>query len=165
VTKTVILLRHGKSRWDQEGVEDHDRGLTGRGKRDTTRMGEELRARGLLPDVILCSTAKRARRSAMRAAKAMAYEGPLHPEAALYFHGVGQYVEALANLPDDVQRPMIVGHNPLLEELAHLLCGQAVALPTAALLCINLPIAHWTELGQSVPGTLRLLLTPRELGG
>lgn len=163
MTKTVILLRHGKSRWDQEGVEDHDRGLTKRGKRDSTRMGEELRARELLPDVILCSTAKRARRSAKRAAKAMGYTGSLRYEAALYFQGVERYLDALTTLSDDVERPMIVGHNPLLEELAHLLTGQVVALPTAAVACVELSITRWAELDQGLPGRLHLLLTPREL--
>ena len=115
--RTVLIMRHGKSKWSEEGVGDHDRSLAKRGKRDARRMGAEMRSRGLVPDVILSSTAKRARSTARRVAKAVGCDRDVLYEQGLYFDGLEPYLGALSNLPEDVCVAMIIGHNPLLEEL------------------------------------------------
>ena len=68
--KTLHLLRHAKSAWDRPSLPDRERGLNKRGRRDAARMGEFLVEQDLLPDVILCSPAERARRTAERLADA-----------------------------------------------------------------------------------------------
>jgi phosphohistidine phosphatase len=60
----------------------------------------------------------------------------------------------LADLPDDFQRVMVVGHNPAMEELTTLLTGEAVPLPTAALVLVTLPIDRWRELEEDPVGKL-----------
>jgi len=161
--RTVLLMRHGKSSWDEEGVGDHERPLAKRGKRQAVQMGQMLRAHDLLPDVILSSTAKRARSTARRVVEASEYNGEVIYDERLYFQGLEPYLERLASLPDDAQRALIIGHNPLLEELVLLLAGEAVRLPTAAVACIDLPIASWTGLNAEVKGKLRCLLQPDEV--
>lgn len=160
--RTVLLMRHGKSSWDEQGVEDHDRPLTKRGKRQAKQMGQMLRTRDLLPDIVLSSTAKRARSTARRVIQASDYRGEVIYSEHLYFQGLGPYLESLVSLPDEAQRALIIGHNPLLEELVLLLSGEAVRLPTAAVACIDFPITSWAGLSVDVKGQLRCLLRPDE---
>jgi len=160
--RTVLLMRHGKSAWDEEGIEDHDRSLAKRGKREAAHMGQILRARDLLPDVILSSAAKRARSTARRVVKASEYSGEVIYDERLYFQGLEPYLERLSDLPDEAQSALLIGHNPLLEELVLLLSNEAVRLPTAAVACIDLSITSWASLNAGVKGKLRCLLQPDE---
>jgi len=155
-------MRHGKSAWDEEGIEDHDRSLAKRGKRDAVHMGRVLHDRDLLPDVILSSAAKRARSTARRVVKASEYSGEVIYDERLYFQGLELYLERLSSLPDEAQSVLVIGHNPLLEELVLLLTDEAVRLPTAAVACIDLPIPSWAGLNAGIKGKLRCLLRPSE---
>lgn len=161
MARTLLIMRHGKSRWDEEGLDDHDRSLAKRGKQDSVAMGEKLLARGLVPDVILCSTAKRARSTARRVVKASGYKGQVLRDARLYFQGVEPCLSAIASLDDEAETALVVGHNPVSEELVQLLTGESVRLPTAAIACIDLPISAWRFLDQTAKGTLRLVLSPQ----
>ncbi len=163
MARTVLIMRHGKSRWDDLFVADHDRRLTGRGKNDARRMGEELCARDLVPDIIVSSTARRARGTARRVARASGFEGKVRLHAGFYFEGLKPFLEVLAALGPPVQRVLLVGHNPIVEELVFHLTGEVVAMPTAALARVDLPIVDWSEVDESTAGELRLLVTPREL--
>ena len=160
--RTVLLMRHGKSAWDEEGVEDHDRSLAKRGKREAAHMGQALRAHNLLPDVILSSTAKRARSTTRRVVEASEYSGEVIYDERLYLQGLEPYLERLSSLPDEAQNALVIGHNPLLEELTLLLSGEAVRLPTAAVACVDLPITSWAGLNAGTKGKLRCLLQPDE---
>lgn len=163
MARTVLIMRHGKSRWDEPNVADHDRRLTGRGKEDARRMGEELRARDLVPDAIVSSTARRARSTARRVRRASGSEGRVRLHAGLYFEGLEPFVEVLATLGPAVRRVLLVGHNPTVEELVFHLTGEVVAMPTATLAGVELAIDDWSEVDETTAGTLRLLVTPREL--
>ena len=71
--KTLLILRHAKSSWDNLNHSDYDRPLNKRGKRDAPRMGEHIRQQEIVPDLILTSSAKRARKTATKVAKACGY--------------------------------------------------------------------------------------------
>ncbi len=161
--KTLLLLRHGKSRWDRRGVADHERALKRRGKRDAERIARLLVERRLVPDRVLSSTAKRARATARNLVKECAYEGEveLHPE--LYLGDPPDYFDVLRWLPDDVERVLVIGHNPGLEELVEHITGKHEPLPTAALAHLTLPIERWSDLGEAVRGDLVGLWRPKEL--
>ena len=161
--RTLLIMRHGKSRWDEEDADDLHRSLAKRGKRDSLRVGEEIAARGLVPEVILSSPAKRARSTVRRMIKGSGYSGDAIYDPDLYFEGVEPYLRNLSALPDKVGVAMVVGHNPVLEQLVHLLTGQAVRLPTAALACVNLPLDAWADLADGVQGSVEQLILPREL--
>lgn len=160
--KTLLIMRHAKSRWDQDGVSDHDRGLAPRGKADARRMGRVLLERGVLPDAIISSTAKRAWSTARLLVKICGYEGPLQRSEALYLQGLPVVLVVLRDLPEDVHRPMVVGHNPVLEELVGYLVAHEVSMPAAALACVDLPFDRWTDLGPGC-GMLRFLIAPRDV--
>lgn len=159
--KTLLLLRHAKSSW-KKPVPDHQRPLNKRGKRAAVLVGEEIRQRGLLPDLVLCSTAKRARKTAKRALEAARYQGEVHELDQLYRGGLEGYFNALVEVPDFFDRVMLIGHNPDLEDLLVQLTGQWERLPTAALARVDLEIESWSELSVD-SGRLTLLLRPREL--
>jgi phosphohistidine phosphatase len=157
-------MRHGKSAWDKD-VDDRDRGLTKRGKRDAVRVGKAMCALGVVPDTILSSSAKRARSTARRVARACGYRAEVVLiEECLYLSGVQAHLQRLHELPDDVRTVLIVGHNPLLEQVAELLTGRAVGLSTASVVCIDLPIAIWSGLAAGTVGNLRWILRPDACG-
>jgi len=142
-------------------VDDHDRPLQKRGKRDAKRLGAVLRERGMLPDLILTSSAKRARGTAKRVAKAAGYEGDFVETPELYFTGTEHQLELLARLDDAYQCVMIVGHNPNSEELVTALTGLRLTMPTAALACVDFETDSWSAL-TTTGGTLRFQLIPKK---
>ena len=163
--KTLLILRHAKSSWKDANLADHDRPLNKRGKRDAPRMGSLLREQDLIPDVILSSSAERAYKTAEAAADESGFEGEVILSRDLYSFGPEPYLAYLANLPDEYERVMVVGHNPAMEELLEELTGEYQRFPTAALALVQLPIENWSEIGESEGGRLANLWRPKELGG
>jgi phosphohistidine phosphatase len=161
--KTLLVLRHAKSSWDNARLSDHERPLNGRGKADAPRMGRLLRDEELTPDLIVSSSAERALMTAEAAAIASGYEEKIAVTRALYHAGVEDCLEVLADLPGDPERVMIVGHNPTWEMLVEHLTGEIEPMPTAALAQIELPIERWADLDEDTAGKLINLWRPREL--
>ena len=161
--KTLLILRHAKSSWNHPELSDYDRPLNARGKRDAPRMGKHLRQVELIPDRILTSSAKRARKTANKVAKSCRYTGKVKKIDAFYDAVPGIYFETLRALPDKYQRVMVVGHNPTMEQLVTYLTGEIERMPTAALAHIELPIQRWDDLNLYTKGTLVNLWTPKTL--
>jgi phosphohistidine phosphatase len=161
--KTLLLLRHAKSSWSDPTLKDHDRPLNDRGKRDAPRMGQLLKGERLTPDLIVSSTAKRARKTAARVAKNCGYQGEIELTESFYLAHPGQYVQYLQQVSDEHEFVMVVGHNPGLEALLAWLTGQDEPLPTAALAQVEFDIASWRELAHSAGGRLANLWRPKEL--
>ena len=161
--KTLLILRHAKSSWNYPERSDYNRPLNARGKRDAPRMGKHLREQGLIPDRILTSSAKRARKTASRVAKGCDYTGKVKKLDRFYDTVPGIYYETLQALPDKYECVMVVGHNPTVEQLVGGLTGQIRRMPTAALAHIELPIQQWETLNLDTVGTLINLWTPKTL--
>ena len=161
--RTLLILRHAKSSWKDDSLPDHDRPLNKRGLKDAPRMGQLLRREDLLPDLILCSSAKRARVTAELVAEESGYEGELRLKDDLYAFDAEAYLEALSELEDKYNCVMLVGHNPAMEELLEALTGGFERMPTAALALVELPIEHWSELENEPEGKLIHLWHPKEL--
>lgn len=162
--KTLLILRHAKSSWDNATLNDHDRPLNERGKADAPRMGQLLKAKGLLPDLILTSSAERALATAEAVALASDYEGEMRVEHQLYHAYPETYRTVLQGLGDEYGRVLVVGHNPGLELWLAELTGQDVTMPTAALAQVELAIPHWSDLSAETSGQLAQLWRPREVG-
>ncbi len=161
--KTLLVLRHGKSSWSSPDLGDHDRPLKGRGRRDSKRMGEELVARDLVPDLIVSSTAQRARSTARRAAEAAGCADRITQTRELYLTSVAHQLQTVATHAAEAhERVMIVAHNPTLEDLVEHLTGEETRLTTANLACIDLDIGSWRQLN-ATRGELRFVLRPKEL--
>jgi phosphohistidine phosphatase len=163
--KTLLILRHAKSSWDNMQLTDYERPLNNRGKRDAPRMGKLLREQDLMPDLIITSSAERALTTAEAVALASDYEQEIKHTRSFYHADPEPYIEALQQLDDSYERVMVVGHNPGIEELLEELTGLWERMPTAALAHVTLPIAHWHELDEDTTGELVNLWRPKELPG
>ena len=138
--KTLLVLRHAKSSWNDPALDDHERPLNKRGRRDAPRMGELVREYGLIPDVIISSDAVRARLTAEAVAEAARYAGEILLDPHLYLACPADIHSLLTTVRENAGTVMIVGHNPGLEKLVKQLTGEWQDLPTAALAQIGLPI-------------------------
>ena len=161
--KTLLILRHAKSSWDNSRLADHDRPLNSRGKEDAPRIGRLLEREGLVPDLIISSSAERALRTAELAAISAGYEAEIQVTRQYYHAGPEDYIEVLNEVADSHHRVMIVGHNPGMEELVEQLAGHYQKMPTAAMAQIELPINGWGELDEETNGRLMNLWRPKEL--
>jgi phosphohistidine phosphatase len=161
--KTLLILRHAKSSWDEPHLSDHDRPLSKRGKLDAPRMGQLLCEEGLVPDLILSSTACRARATAKSVAGTCGYEKDIQFSRDLFHADVETYLWILEEIPEEAGCVMIVGHNPGMEELLDFLTGESEWLPTAALAQVELPIQCWRDIDEDVEGELIRIWRPREL--
>lgn len=146
--KQLILVRHAKSNRDDPSLADFERPLSKRGKRDALLVGQRLRERGLVIDLILTSSAKRTRQTAKRLAVELDYpEAEIRRDGRLYLQGVVGLLTVLQRLDDVWQNVLLVGHNPDLSELARQLSGQALEdLPTSGAFGLQLSIDHWSAL-------------------
>lgn len=143
--RTVLLMRHAKSSWDDADLDDHVRPLNKRGRRDAPRMGRFLVEQELAPELLITSSAKRARQTAELVAEECG--GPqVIIEDRLYMADPNDWREVLAEAPL-VSRLLLVGHNPGLEELVSSVAGQFVRIPTATIARVHCPDAaleNWT---------------------
>ena len=172
MAKTLLLLRHAKSSWDEPGLADFDRPLARRGREAAPRIGREMAKRSWLPDRALVSTARRTRQTWELAAAELPGEVPVSFEDSIYEAPAARILAAIRETPETAATLVVVGHNPGLEDLAVLLASpdsdrEALArigkkFPTAGL--ARFPFdGEWTGIGR---GGARLteFMTPRELG-
>ncbi len=164
--KTLLILRHAKSSWKFPDLSDHDRPLNRQGKRDAPRMGKTLKERGLVPDLVISSTATRAKDTASAVAKHSGYKGKRIRFESLYAAEPGAYLAVLRELTDNYQRVLIVGHNPGVEELIELLTGEIHMVPTCTLAQIEFDIEKWSDTLHRLTDRGRLveILKPDESG-
>ena len=161
--KTLLVLRHAKSSWNNPALDDHERPLNNRGQRDAPRMGQLMRQHGLIPDLVLSSDAVRARLTTEAVAEAARYEGDVLWDPRLYLASKADILSLLPTVRENAETVMIVGHNPGLEQLVAQLTGEWQDLPTATLAEIGLPIDHWRDLTLSTRGTLVGVWRPRDV--
>jgi phosphohistidine phosphatase len=161
--KTLLLMRHAKSSWKDSKLDDKERPLNKRGRSDAPIMGQILIDRELIPQCILSSSALRARQTAEAVIESSGYPGEVTYLDQLYMAEVEGYIAVLRELPDDVERVMLIGHNPGLETLLQILSGSIESLPTAVLAHLVLPINQWSQLTAETQGQLVDIWRPKEL--
>ena len=160
--KTLLIMRHAKSSWKDDTLDDHARPLNKRGQRDAPAMGALLRAQGLTPDAILSSTAVRARETAQAVAEASGFAGELSQHAGFYDDAPEAYFKALARLPAAVEVALLVAHSPGCEELLAELTGEDEVFGTANIAQVTLHLDRWSELTLETEGGLKQMWRPRE---
>ena len=169
--KTLTLLRHAKSGWDDPVKRDFDRPLNKRGRKAALTVGREMRARGLAFDRVIASPAVRVIETLADVAEG--YGGPIEPiyDNRIYLAPVSTLLELIHEADDGAERLLIVGHNPGLELLAMTLTRDdgaglrgeiAIKYPTATLAEIALPVDHWREVAEGIGEVIRFI-RPRDL--
>jgi phosphohistidine phosphatase len=164
--RRLYLLRHAKSSWKEAGIPDHDRPLAGRGRKAAKAMAKHLHAQRIRPELVLCSSATRARQTFERLEPLGARE--VHIERELYGADAATLLVRLRDVPEAVGSVMVVAHNPGLEDLTRVLArehdGLGDKFPTGALATLAFAGRKWASLER---GTAELVdfVRPRELGG
>ena len=153
--RQLLICRHAKSSWQDHCLGDVDRPLNKRGQRDAPEMGRRLRHNGLLPDLIIASHAVRARTTAEYYAIQLGYPCErIRIDPGLYAASPQSLLTLLRQLSPELERVMVVGHNPELTTLANLLGQLGIEnVPTSGIVGLEFSLA-WSDL---VPGSGRLL--------
>ncbi len=142
--KNLYLIRHAKSDWSDENKSDFERGLNKRGAKAILTMAKALKEKKIMPDLILSSSAKRAKLTARGLAKKIGYSGEIKYIDALYM----AEPETIQGLIKDVNAMydtlFIVGHNPETTELSNMLINDYIDnVPTLGIVALKLPIDDW----------------------
>jgi phosphohistidine phosphatase len=161
--KTLLLMRHGKSSWKHPELSDQERPLSKRGERDSHFMSRFIVERELVPQIVLASSSVRTAKTAEALCEECTGIGPVRLMDELYLAEAGAYMDALRTLPAEMERALIIGHNPGLESLLMILGRRIEAMPTTSLAHLVLPIQSWGELTQETEGELVDFWKPQDL--
>lgn len=145
--RKLVLIRHAKSAWPGD-VDDFDRPLTDRGRRDAPAVGQWLRKHKLPIELVLCSPAIRARQTWELAAPEIQAEPVLKYDGRIYAASARELLAVIREVPVTVMTAVVVGHNPGLEDLVQLLTGEPAELKTASI-AVLASSAPWSEVGES----------------
>jgi phosphohistidine phosphatase len=170
--RTLLLLRHAKSSWQNAGLADLDRPLAPRGRRTAPLMARQMVEKGWVPDLVLCSQALRVRETWQLMAPLLGAKIPCKILRTLYPGAPSRLLMSIHRAADEARTLLLIGHNPGLAALATDLCGsgpdKALAqlrakFPTGALAVIGFDIERWSDLA-SGGGRLEAFVRPKDLG-
>lgn len=171
VPKRLILLRHAKSAWDNPSIADFDRPLTNRGRKAAPMVGAYLARHGLVPGLVLSSSARRAVETLDLVCAGWPTKPAIRKLKSLYLampREMLRRLQAVGREPDCV---MVVGHNPGIADLAAWLCNQGKAeqrtslarkFPTGAIAVIEFEVEDWSDVDAET-GRLIDFTTPRQI--
>ncbi len=164
----LYILRHAKSSWKTGGLDDFHRPLNARGRKAAPAMGNYMQQHGILPDLILCSAAVRARETLDLIIASLDGEPAVEIDEGLYLAGAGTLLDRLRRLGDEPESVMVIGHNPGLHDLALSLAipGEqqipVAKYPTGALTELKFAGRSWTDIGPRTGDVVRFV-APRTL--
>ena len=161
--KTLLLMRHAKSSWDNAYLTDHERPLKKRGKIDAARIAKIIETKSLVPDLILSSTAKRAVQTVETLTDVLDYHNQILYLEDLYLADFEIYIDVLKKVDSDLQTVMIIAHNPGLEDYLMALTGEPEIMPTASLAHLELPTNRWENINIGTIGKLTDFFTPKTI--
>jgi len=170
--RTLILLRHLKSSWDDPGLPDHDRPLAPRGRRAGKRIRREIQDERIAPQLVLCSSAVRAVQTWQAIRAGVPERGRVRIEDGLYEASAESLLERLRSVPDAVETAILIAHNPGIGDLAlgltgtgdpHALARMHAKYPTGGLATVTFE-RSWADLEWDAARLVRFVV-PRDLPG
>ncbi len=159
--KTLFILRHAKSSWDNADSADFDRPLNKRGLETAPLVGEIIRQNNFQIDSIISSPAKRAGQTAILVREAAQIKAEILFNDRIYEANPHRLLQIASELDDEIAAPMFVGHNPGLEGLIKMLTEETEPMPTAALAVIDLKIDNWKSIHIDCCN-LRTIIRPKD---
>jgi phosphohistidine phosphatase len=159
--KTLFILRHAKSAWDNPDLSDFERPLNSRGFDAARFIGALIYERNLHPQMIVSSPAKRAKQTAVLVKEIAEIPPPIKFDERIYEASPLTLFSLINEFDDKYESGMLVGHNPGLESLVRILTRENPVLPTAALVKINLNVELWSKL-ETECGTLEFIVRPKD---
>lgn len=162
--KTLFLVRHAKSSWENPGLPDNERPLNERGERDAHRMGRRLASRGVKPDIIVSSPALRAYSTAVKIAAEIGYlKDDILLKSKLYFEGTEGLLDVIRSLLPRVNGAILIGHNPTMTAAVNNLAQTTIGnMPTCGIAEIKLPVNSWKDVDAGM-GTMQLFDYPKRI--
>lgn len=144
--KHLYLIRHAKSDWSDERKNDFERGLNKRGKKAIPTMGKALIEKDVMPDLILSSSATRAKLTAKGLAKEIGYKGEIKCIDALYMADPLDVISIIKKIKDKYHTVFVVGHNPETTELTDILQDDYIEnVPTLGIVAFEVPVQKWSK--------------------
>ena len=146
--KTLYLTRHAKSSWKYPKLDDFERPLNKRGRKNAPFMGGILAKLKVAPDLIISSPANRASMTARVIAAGVGYAlESIQYSEAVYEFGENALLEVVKQIDNDIKKAMIVGHNPAMTGLANYIGDQSISnIPTCGVFCAELDISSWENI-------------------
>ncbi len=146
--KTLFIVRHAKSSWNNPILSDFERPLNDRGRKDAPRMGKRLKEKDIVIDLMMTSPAKRATSTCKRIAEALSYpEEKIRLDEKLYHATEDKMLDIVHNIKDQYDNVMIFGHNPGLTDFVNSLTNGHIAnIPTCGIVACNFPVDSWKEI-------------------
>ena len=144
--KTLFILRHAKSSWENADLSDFDRPLNKRGLETAPLVGDTIRKNKFEIDSIISSPARRAEQTAMMVKETAQVKADIQFDDRIYEASPHRLLQIASELEDRIKSVMLVGHNPGLEGLVKMLTHEVESMPTAALAVIDLKIDNWKEI-------------------
>jgi len=160
--KTLFLLRHAKSSWKDETLADFERPLNRRGKRAAETMGAYFKSEGIVPELIVCSPAVRARETLELVTKAAKWSTEVRYDQRIYEASGMRLAEVVSQIDNDRKVAMLVGHNPGMEELLLLMTAESVGFATGTCAKVAVKASKWAN-AVDKRATLEWLVKPRDL--
>lgn len=162
--RTLFLIRHAKSSWDNPGLRDFNRPLNERGLHDAPKMAKLLAKKGVKPDLLLSSPAKRAITTAHFFAETFGLEADdVVQEQEIYEAAVSDILNIVNNLPDSAQSVMLFGHNPTLTDVANRFSDQYIDnIPTCGIVLIESEADSWKAFSEG-NAAVKKIFFPKEV--
>ncbi len=154
--KTIYLLRHAKSSWDDARLTDFERPLNRRGLENAPRVGAKISENRFQIDLIVSSPAERAKQTANIVAEAANVKGEIKFDERIYEASAQSLLKVISETADEKKSVLLVGHNPGLENFIEVLTGKTETMPTAALAVIDLNVDKWNEVTSDCGKLLKL---------
>ncbi|MCP5463012.1 MAG: histidine phosphatase family protein [bacterium] len=161
--KELLLVRHAKSGFKDTDMPDIERPLENRGKNDASLIGKAVRKKGIKPDAVISSPAKRALDTANSIAEHIRYPAEeIRIDATLYDSDAEGIVGMIRGLDDSLNSVMLFGHNPDFYDLAAILIPRTIdKFPTCGIVCITFAVNSWREIAESA-GELAFFIYPKQ---
>ena len=151
--KTLLLIRHAKSSWDDSTLDDHERPLNQRGKANAPIMAKRLQKLGIKPDMLFSSTAQRAASTAEVFAEHLDFPQPkISYDPDLYLASAGMLQDFICKIENSLNFVLIFGHNPGLTLLVHQVWGLPIDnIPTCGIVSLKFGSSTWEKASSQLP--------------